>query len=129
MDPEGPSLPGLASFTEITSSLADNEGLISSVKGGKGSISGVEVHLLKVERPLSQERQSLLRVRSSQPQWVSLPLLQDSIPYQLMPDLNCQHPIWLGLEFLLQFSQSYNEGFSLISYNLHSVAAGEKSLF
>lgn len=47
MDPEGPSLPGLASFTEITSSLADNEGLISSVKGGKGSISGVEVHLLK----------------------------------------------------------------------------------
>lgn len=53
MDPEEPSLPGLASFTEVTSSLADNERLISSVKGGKGSISRVEVHLLRVERPLS----------------------------------------------------------------------------
>ena len=40
MAPEGPSLPVLASFSEkVTSGLADNEGLISSIKVGKGDIS------------------------------------------------------------------------------------------
>lgn len=109
MAPEGPSLPVLASFSEkVTSGLADNEGLISSVKGGKGSISGVEVHLLRVERLLSQVRQTLLRVQSSQLQWISPPQMTGSHSLPLMPDLNHRHPLSLGLEFLLQVSQSYN---------------------